>query len=90
MFVVWAGVINNIFVLNRWYIFSAWSVSVIVSFYNFAWKDYGFGSSPNILDIVRVMQFAISEGKVAVHCHAGLGKATDDLLLVILAQLILF
>ena len=27
-----------------------------------------------LLDMVKVMSFAISEGKVAVHCHAGLGR----------------
>jgi protein tyrosine phosphatase domain-containing protein 1 len=32
------------------------------------------GSLNNILDVVKVMQFALSEGKVAVHCHAGLGR----------------
>ena len=35
--------------------------------------DFGVGSLANVLDMVRVMQFALSEGKVAVHCHAGLG-----------------
>ena len=27
-----------------------------------------------ILDMVKVMSFALEEGKVAVHCHAGLGR----------------
>ena len=27
-----------------------------------------------MLDVVKVMDFALSEGKVAVHCHAGLGR----------------
>lgn len=27
-----------------------------------------------VLDIVKVMAFALQEGKVAVHCHAGLGR----------------
>ncbi|KFM80152.1 Protein tyrosine phosphatase domain-containing protein 1, partial [Stegodyphus mimosarum] len=27
-----------------------------------------------VLDMVKVMAFALSEGKVAVHCHAGLGR----------------
>lgn len=31
------------------------------------------GALSSILDMVKVMQFAVSEGKVAVHCHAGLG-----------------
>nr|XP_060064653.1 protein tyrosine phosphatase domain-containing protein 1-like [Ylistrum balloti] len=45
-----------------------------IYFYNFCWPDYGVGSLSSILDMVKVMQFAISEGKVAVHCHAGLGR----------------
>ena len=36
--------------------------------------DYNVGSLSNILDMVKVMQFALSEGKVAIHCHAGLGE----------------
>ena len=36
--------------------------------------DYNVGSLSNLLDMVKVMQFALSEGKVAVHCHAGLGE----------------
>uniref|UniRef100_A0A1I8FC69 TYR_PHOSPHATASE_2 domain-containing protein n=1 Tax=Macrostomum lignano TaxID=282301 RepID=A0A1I8FC69_9PLAT len=27
-----------------------------------------------MLDLVRVMQFALTEGRIAVHCHAGLGR----------------
>ena len=27
-----------------------------------------------LLDMVKVLSFALSEGKVAVHCHAGLGR----------------
>ena len=27
-----------------------------------------------LMDMVRVFQFAVSQGKVAVHCHAGLGR----------------
>lgn len=45
-----------------------------VYFYNFGWKDYGVASHATILDMVKVMQFATSQGKVAVHCHAGLGR----------------
>lgn len=38
-------------------------------------KDFGVAESmTSLLDMVKVMQFAISEGKVAVHCHAGKGK----------------
>ncbi|XP_005605156.3 protein tyrosine phosphatase domain-containing protein 1 isoform X3 [Equus przewalskii] len=45
-----------------------------IYFYNFGWKDYGVASLTTILDMVKVMTFALQEGKVAVHCHAGLGR----------------
>ncbi|XP_031681735.1 protein tyrosine phosphatase domain-containing protein 1 isoform X3 [Oncorhynchus kisutch] len=45
-----------------------------IYFYNFGWKDYGVASLTTILDMVKVMSFAIQEGKMAVHCHAGLGR----------------
>ncbi|XP_070558696.1 protein tyrosine phosphatase domain-containing protein 1-like isoform X2 [Ptychodera flava] len=45
-----------------------------VFFYNFGWDDYGVRSLPSILDMVKVMSFALQEGKAAVHCHAGLGR----------------
>ncbi|XP_056380267.1 protein tyrosine phosphatase domain-containing protein 1 isoform X2 [Hyla sarda] len=45
-----------------------------IYFYNFGWKDYGVASLTTILDMVKVMSFALQEGKVAVHCHAGLGR----------------
>ncbi|XP_076313590.1 protein tyrosine phosphatase domain-containing protein 1-like isoform X2 [Tachypleus tridentatus] len=45
-----------------------------VFFYNFVWKDYGTMSNATLLDMVKVMAFALTEGKVAVHCHAGLGR----------------
>ncbi|EPY78969.1 protein tyrosine phosphatase domain containing 1 isoform 1 [Camelus ferus] len=48
--------------------------SAPVYFYNFGWKDYGVASLTTILDMVKVMTFALQEGKVAVHCHAGLGR----------------
>ncbi|KAL1476896.1 hypothetical protein MTO96_036165 [Rhipicephalus appendiculatus] len=37
-------------------------------------RDYGTPSSLALLDMVKVMSFALTEGKVAVHCHAGLGR----------------
>ncbi|KAI6653243.1 Protein tyrosine phosphatase domain-containing protein 1 [Oopsacas minuta] len=43
-------------------------------FYNFGWDDFGVPSMPMVLDMVRVVDFAISRGKVAIHCHAGLGR----------------
>nr|XP_006820288.1 PREDICTED: protein tyrosine phosphatase domain-containing protein 1-like [Saccoglossus kowalevskii] len=45
-----------------------------IFFYNFGWDDYGIRSLPSILDMVKVMSFALQEGKTAVHCHAGLGR----------------
>ncbi|XP_060554656.1 protein tyrosine phosphatase domain-containing protein 1-like isoform X2 [Ruditapes philippinarum] len=45
-----------------------------IFFYNFGWPDYGVASLSTILDMVKVMQFAMSQGKVAVHCHAGRGR----------------
>ena len=45
-----------------------------IFFYNFAWKDFGEASMVGLLDMVKVLSFALSEGKVAVHCHAGLGR----------------
>ncbi|NXM32220.1 PTPC1 protein, partial [Oxyruncus cristatus] len=45
-----------------------------IYFYNFGWKDYGVASLTTILDMVKVMTFALQEGRVAVHCHAGLGR----------------
>ncbi|CAL8367648.1 unnamed protein product [Lota lota] len=45
-----------------------------IYFYNFGWEDYGVASNTNILDMMKVMVFAMQEGKIAVHCHAGLGR----------------
>lgn len=45
-----------------------------IFFYNFGWNDYGVRSLESILDMVKVMSFALKEGKAAVHCHAGLGR----------------
>ncbi|KAF0035432.1 hypothetical protein F2P81_013190 [Scophthalmus maximus] len=45
-----------------------------VYYYNFGWKDYGVASLTTILDMVKVMSFAVQEGKMSVHCHAGLGR----------------
>ena len=28
----------------------------------------------SVLDMVKVIDFAVHEGKVAIHCHAGLGR----------------
>ncbi|XP_052252721.1 protein tyrosine phosphatase domain-containing protein 1-like isoform X3 [Dreissena polymorpha] len=43
-------------------------------YFRFSWPDYGVASLSTILDMVKVMQFALTEGKVAIHCHAGRGR----------------
>ena len=50
-----------------------------VYFYNFGWEDYGVSNSANILDMMKVMVFAMQEGKIAVHCHAGLGRTGAEI-----------
>ena len=45
-----------------------------VYFYNYAWTDYGDASLAHLLDMVKVLAFSVTQGKVAVHCHAGLGR----------------
>lgn len=45
-----------------------------VYFYNFGMPDYGVSSLVGIVDGVKVLTFAVREGRVAVHCHAGLGR----------------
>lgn len=49
-------------------------VMLSVFFYNYGWSDYGVANLTRMLDMVKVMAFALQEGKVAVHCHAGLGR----------------
>ncbi|CAL8076560.1 unnamed protein product [Calicophoron daubneyi] len=45
-----------------------------IYFYNFSWYDFSVGSLGSIMDAVIVIQFALLQGKVAIHCHAGLGR----------------
>uniref|UniRef100_A0A8C4EGV8 Protein tyrosine phosphatase domain-containing protein 1 n=1 Tax=Dicentrarchus labrax TaxID=13489 RepID=A0A8C4EGV8_DICLA len=45
-----------------------------IYFYNFGWSDYGVANLTTVLDMVKVMAFALQEGRIAVHCHAGLGR----------------
>lgn len=44
---------------------------ILVYYYNFGWKDYGAAGLCSLLDAVKVLTFAITQGRVAVHCHAG-------------------
>ncbi|KAJ0171428.1 hypothetical protein K1T71_012978 [Dendrolimus kikuchii] len=45
-----------------------------IFYYNFAWPDYSEASLSALLDMAKVLSFALQEGKVAIHCHAGLGR----------------
>ncbi|XP_041965793.1 protein tyrosine phosphatase domain-containing protein 1 [Alosa sapidissima] len=45
-----------------------------IYFYNFGMPDFGVSSLVGMLDAVKVLAFSVREGKVAVHCHAGLGR----------------
>lgn len=51
----------------------------IVYFYNFAWKDYGDATMSKLLDMVKVVAFAVQEGRVAIHCHAGKKKKNTNI-----------
>ncbi|XP_068507098.1 protein tyrosine phosphatase domain-containing protein 1 isoform X2 [Syngnathus scovelli] len=45
-----------------------------IFFYNFGMPDFCVSPLVNIIDGVKVLAFAVGEGRVAVHCHAGLGR----------------
>ncbi|XP_052007831.1 LOW QUALITY PROTEIN: protein tyrosine phosphatase domain-containing protein 1 [Xyrauchen texanus] len=45
-----------------------------IYFYNFGMTDHGVSTLEGMLDAVKVLAFSVQEGKVAVHCHAGLGR----------------
>ncbi|CAF4859630.1 unnamed protein product [Pieris macdunnoughi] len=42
-----------------------------IYYYNFGWPDYGEASLCGLLDMAKVLSFALQEGRVAIHCHAG-------------------
>ena len=42
--------------------------------YNFQCRDHHSLAPALLLDIVKVLTFSMQEGKVGVHCHAGLGR----------------
>ncbi|CAJ1056883.1 protein tyrosine phosphatase domain-containing protein 1 [Xyrichtys novacula] len=45
-----------------------------IYFYNFGMPDFGVSSLVVLVDAVKVLAFAVKEGRVGVHCHAGLGR----------------
>ncbi|XP_066540379.1 protein tyrosine phosphatase domain-containing protein 1 [Hoplias malabaricus] len=45
-----------------------------IYFYNFGMADFGVSTMVGVLDAVKVLAFSVEEGKVVVHCHAGLGR----------------
>lgn len=45
-----------------------------IYYYNYELEDYSTANSRNVIDMVKVLCFALQEGKAAVHCHAGLGR----------------
>ncbi|XP_063680632.1 protein tyrosine phosphatase domain-containing protein 1-like isoform X2 [Bolinopsis microptera] len=45
-----------------------------IYYYNFNIQDYSVPLQRFLLDICKVVTFAQSEGCVAIHCHAGLGR----------------
>src|SRR4051812_11833762 len=49
--------------------------TLIVYYYNFSIPDFGTSSSvSNLINVVKVVGFALRHGRVAIHCHAGLGR----------------
>ncbi|KAG2450553.1 hypothetical protein HYH02_005054 [Chlamydomonas schloesseri] len=47
-----------------------------IGYYNFSWRDMGVPSLDRMMDIVQVMDYVtrVEGRKIAVHCHAGLGR----------------
>jgi protein tyrosine phosphatase domain-containing protein 1 len=46
-----------------------------IFFYNFGWPDMGICTLEHMLNVVQVMSASLEDGKkIAVHCHAGLGR----------------
>ncbi|KAE9556389.1 hypothetical protein FO519_000429 [Halicephalobus sp. NKZ332] len=43
-------------------------------YYNFAMPDFGISNVHSLLNTIKVMSFASQQGKIAIHCHAGLGR----------------
>ncbi|GMT25955.1 hypothetical protein PFISCL1PPCAC_17252, partial [Pristionchus fissidentatus] len=45
-----------------------------IFFYNFPMADFKTCSYLFLLDVVKVMQFALEQGNISIHCHAGHGR----------------
>lgn len=45
-----------------------------ITFYNFPTPDFGCWDEITMLQILKVLEFAATEGAIGVHCHAGLGR----------------
>ncbi|CAK5048693.1 unnamed protein product [Meloidogyne enterolobii] len=45
-----------------------------IYYYNFGIPDFGTISVHSILNIAKVIWFSLKKGRVAIHCHAGLGR----------------
>ena len=50
------------------------SIPTIVSVHLCGWTDGSVPSLPHLLATVKVLDRALRAGKVAVHCHAGVGR----------------
>lgn len=64
--------------LNRIIRYERLTMICQVYYYNYSWRDYDNGSLDGLLDAVKVLAFSVSQGKVAVHCHAGRRRARDS------------
>ncbi len=47
----------------------------VVFFYNYPFPDFSVPTScGQVIDMMRVFQYAVTQGKIMVHCHAGRGR----------------
>lgn len=61
--------------LHAWGQLPALTPYVAVSCYNFKWLDFGVPTIDSLLDMTKVLASVLIEhGKVAIHCHSGLGR----------------